>query len=136
MRYFIQLSFIFLSFTIAAQSPIGTWKTIDDTSGNTRSYVDIYEQDGMLFGKISKLLDHNPDALCKLCSGKKKNTPIVGLVIIEKMNPNKEVWEGGKILDPETGKEYDCELWLEDGNLKVKGKHWTGFSQTQTWYSL
>lgn len=54
--------------------------------------------------------------------------------MFEKMKPSKASWKKGKILDPENGNEYDCELWIEDGNLKVKGKHGTGFSRTQTWY--
>ena len=136
MKHLIPVVFLLWSCTTFAQSPVGTWKTIDDHSGNPRSYVEIYQQDGMLFGKITKLLDKDPSTLCKKCTGNKKNKPVVGLVIIEKLKPNKDSWENGKIIDPENGKEYDCELWVEDGTLKVKGKHWTGFSRTQTWYPL
>ncbi|MEM1321842.1 MAG: DUF2147 domain-containing protein [Bacteroidota bacterium] len=136
MKSFMLFILVILSFTAFAQSPVGTWKTVDEESGEVRSHVEIYEQGGLLFGKITQLLDKDPNALCNLCSGKKKNQPVVGLVIIEKMKSNQNAWENGKILDPETGKEYNCELWMEDGNLKVKGKHWTGFSRTQTWYRL
>lgn len=136
MKYFIQSIFILLSLTTFAQSPIGNWKSIDENSGDARSHVEIYEEGGMLFGKITKLLDVAPDAKCDKCSGDKKNKPVVGLVIIEGMKPYKDYWRKGKILDPENGKEYTCELWIEDGNLKIKGKHWTGFYRTQTWYPL
>lgn len=90
----------------------------------------------MLFGKITNLLDDNPNAKCDRCTGAKKNKPVVGLVIIKKMKRNNDSWDSSKILYPENGKEYDCEIWMNKGNLKVKGKHWTGFSRTQTWYPL
>lgn len=48
------------------------------------------------------------------------------------MQPSGDTWAKGEILDPENRKEYICELWMENGTLIVKGKHWTGFSRTQT----
>ncbi|MEM6964978.1 MAG: DUF2147 domain-containing protein [Bacteroidota bacterium] len=136
MKYCILSLFILLSMTVSAQSPIGMWKSVDENSGEVRSHVEIYEQGGNIFGKITKLLDADPNAKCDQCSGSKKNKPIVGLVIIEDLKPYKDYWRKGQILDPENGKEYTCELWLEDGNLKIKGKHWTGFYRTQTWYPI
>ncbi len=134
MKYLIHLVLVLLPWTAAAQSPVGTWKTVDDDSGDARSYVEIYEKGGMLFGKITKLLDKDPGVLCAPCTGAKKGKPVLGLVIIEALKPYKDYWRKGTILDPENGKEYDCTIWLEDGTLKVKGKHWSGFSRTQTWY--
>ena len=72
MKYLIHLVFILLPWTAAAQSPVGTWKTVDDDSGDARSYVEIYEKGGMLFGKITKLLDKDPGVLCESCTGAKK----------------------------------------------------------------
>ncbi|MEM6263916.1 MAG: DUF2147 domain-containing protein [Bacteroidota bacterium] len=136
MKLIIQSILMLCCMTAAAQSPVGTWKTVDDDSGEARSYVEIYEAGGKLYGKITKLLNQDSGARCDQCSGAKKNKPVVGLVIIEKMEPQKNLWEGGTILDPENGNEYDCEFWMDGSNLKVKGKHWTGFSRTQTWYPL
>ncbi|NET32384.1 MAG: DUF2147 domain-containing protein [Cyanothece sp. SIO1E1] len=132
---------LFLGFGVylAAQGPAGTWKTIDDNSGEERSYVEIYEQDGKFYGKISKLLQADPGTLCEECKGDKKNKPVLGLVIIEDMKPHKDFWKGGTILDPESGNDYKCSIWFEDGKkdvLKVRGKHWTGIYRTQTWYKV
>jgi uncharacterized protein (DUF2147 family) len=30
-------------------------------------------------------------------------------------------WVDGKVYDPESGNTYSCKMWLEDGNLKLKG---------------
>ena len=41
-------------------------------------------------------------------------------------------YKGGTILDPEDGKVYKAEVWVEDGKLKVRG--YIGFLyKTQTW---
>lgn len=132
------LTFTLLLFAVVgfSQSAIGLWKSVDDRTGDARSHIEIYEQDGLLFGKIKKLLDTPAETLCDQCPGDKKNTPLMGLVIIENMKPYKDYWKKGKILDPEDGSVYGCDLWLEDGNLKVKGKHWTGLYRTQTWYRV
>ena len=58
-----------------AQSPVGTWRTIDDETGKPKSHVEIYEQNGKLYGKITKLLNPSePNPTCKKCSGAKKGT--------------------------------------------------------------
>ncbi|MEM6806673.1 MAG: DUF2147 domain-containing protein [Bacteroidota bacterium] len=136
MKYFLLSILILISSTIYAQSPIGSWKAVDDDSGQARSHVEIYKQGEMLYGKITKLLIGDSEALCENCSGAKKNRPMLGLVIIENLKPKGDSWGKGRILDPEDGKEYDCEIWLEEGKLKVRGKHWTGLYRTQTWHPL
>ena len=141
MKYALIPFFALLLSTIAiAQNgPSGVWKTIDDNSGEARSHVEIYEENGQYFGKIVKLLQEDPDALCEECPGEKKNQPVVGLVIIESMKPYKDYWRKGNILDPENGNEYGCSIWFEEGDqdvLKVRGKHWTGLYRTQTWYRV
>lgn len=136
---FSVILFLGLGVYLAAQGPAGTWKTIDDQSGEARSYVEIYEQGGQFYGKISKLLQADPGTLCEECKGDKKNQPVLGLVIIEDMKPHKDFWKGGTILDPESGNDYKCSIWFEDGKkdvLKVRGKHWTGIYRTQTWYKV
>lgn len=56
----------------------------------------------------------------------------MGLDIIRGMRAHGDTWSGGTILDPESGKVYDCKLWVEDGQLKVRG-YIAFFYRTQTW---
>jgi len=131
--------FFGLSIYLAAQGPSGTWKTVDDNTGEARSYVEIYEEGGKYFGKITKLLQAEPGTLCDSCKGDKKNKPVLGLVIIENMKSHKDFWKGGSILDPESGNDYRCSIWFDDEKkeiLKVRGKHWSGIYRTQTWYRV
>jgi uncharacterized protein (DUF2147 family) len=128
---------------VQAQSPVGTWKTIDDKSGKPKSQVQIYETNGKYYGKIVKFLDPatDPKRICDDCTDARKDQPVMGMVIVEglKQKPGFLKWQSGTILDPESGDVYGCEIWFEAGkpdDLRVKGRHWTGLSRTQTWYRV
>ena len=127
------------AFSFAQSSPIGIWKTIDDETGEAKSHVEIYQQGDKYYGKIVKILTDNKDAVCSECKGKKKNEPVLGMVIVEDLAVYKDYWKGGTILDPNNGSEYGLSVWYEEGKqeeLKVRGKHWTGLFRTQTWYKV
>ncbi len=124
---------------VAQSAPTGTWKTIDDETGEAKSYVKIYEEGGKYHGKITKLLLSPQDKVCEACTGKRKGKNLVGMVIVEDLEPYKDYWKDGTIMDPESGSEYGCSVWFEEGKpgeLKVRGKHWTGLYRTQTWYRV
>jgi uncharacterized protein (DUF2147 family) len=121
---------------LAADSVVGTWKTVDDKTGKVESTVEIYEQGGKVFAKITGLTEPN-DAqgkpkTCTKCKGADKDKPIVGLVIIKDLSLSSDRYKGGTILDPADGKIYKAELWIEDGKLKVRG-YLGVFYKTQTW---
>ena len=139
MKFLLSTMLTLCSFTLFCQSPLGIWKTVDDETMEEKSNVTIYEQHGKLYGKITKILTAAPDAICEECPGDKKDTPVMGLVIIEDMKAQDGYWKKGKILDPESGSVYGCSIWFEDGKpdeLKVRGKHWTGLYRTQTWHRV
>jgi uncharacterized protein (DUF2147 family) len=120
----------------AADSVVGKWNTVDDKTGKTVSTVEVYEQGGKLFGKIVALTEPNNEAgkpkTCTKCTGPDKDQPIVGLVIVKDLSPSDGRYKGGTILDPNDGKVYKAELWVEDGKLKVRG-YLAMFFKTQTW---
>ena len=121
---------------VAAAAPVGTWKTIDEKSGKPVSEVQLFEQGGKLNGKITALTEPNDKAgkpkTCTACKGDDKDKPIVGLVIVKDLHAEGDRYKGGTILDPEDGKIYKAELWMEDGKLKVRG-YLGPFYKTQTW---
>ncbi len=121
---------------LAADPVVGKWTTVDDKSGKVVSEVDLYEQGGKVFGKIAGLAEPNDAAgqpkTCTKCTGADKDKPIVGLVIIRDLTLKGDRYKDGTILDPEDGKVYKAEVWMEDGKLKVRG--YLGiFYKTQTW---
>ncbi len=135
----IVIAAIFFTGQAQAQSPLGTWKTIDDVEKRAKSLLEIYEVNGKLHGKVIKTFpgpDDDPNPICDQCSGDKKNKPIIGMEIMWDLEKDGDEWEGGKIMDPENGKVYDCYIELVNPTkLKVRG--FIGFSllgRTQYWY--
>lgn len=121
---------------LGAEPPAGVWKTVDEKSGKARSEIEVYEQGGKFFGKILRIAEPN-DAqgnpkICRKCTGADKDKPIVGLVILRDLVPQGDKYKDGTIMDPEDGKVYKVEVWVEDGTLKVRGYQGM-FYRTQTW---
>ena len=52
--------------------------------------------------------------------------------IIREMEKDGDEWEDGTILDPKSGKIYDCEIWRDGEELKVRG-YIAFLYRTQTW---
>lgn len=137
MRTTLSALLLLGAITCAAQPPeqvvLGRWTTIDDNTSKPRSVVEITMTSGVLTGRIIDLHDKSKlDAHCGKCPGDRKDRALIGLEIIRGMTADGEEWSGGTILDPETGKVYDCKLWVEDGRLKVRG-YVAFFFRTQTW---
>ncbi|MFK7832473.1 MAG: DUF2147 domain-containing protein [Winogradskyella sp.] len=122
-------------YAVSAQSIFGTWKTIDDETGEEKSIVEIYEVDGKVYGKIIKLLNpKKKNSKCTECEDENKDQPILGMVIIDGLTKDDDVYEDGSILNPSNGKEYSCRLKLEDNpdTLEVRG-YIAFFYKTQYW---
>jgi uncharacterized protein (DUF2147 family) len=123
-------------FSMQAQSVLGQWKTVDDQNGKAKSIVEIYQENGKLFGKIIEIVDQTKqEKVCQDCEGSNKGKKIKGLVILENLIKKGFNWEDGTILDPNSGKVYKCTLSLVNENkLKVRG--YVGislFGRTQYW---
>lgn len=138
---------IALSFTgacaFAQMSPVGLWQTISDKDGKVTSEVRIIETAGVLSGKIEKTLraDAKPDDKCIQCKDDRKDKPIVGLEIIRNLQKvdGKDVWEGGTVVDPDSGTIYKARATPIDGGKKLEFRGFVGFSllgRTQTWIRI
>jgi len=137
MRHLLFLIVAFgMVFSSSAQEILGKWKTIDDETGVEKSIVEIYEQDGKIFGKIIEIFDPlKRDKSCELCEGEDYNKPVLGLVIIKNMEGEGKTYKNGSITNPEDGKVYTCRLKLDDENpnrLQVRG-YIAFFYRTQYW---
>ena len=136
MTKFIFALIFFAGFhSISAQGDIlGQWKTIDDETGKEKSIVEIYENNGKIYGKIVEILTEKKKAVCSKCDGDKKDQPILDMVIIEGLEKDDDVYEGGTILNPENGKEYKCRLKIgeDKDTLQVRG-YVAFFYKTQYW---
>ncbi len=132
----VALMMAFSMISMFAEPVSGTWKTIDDGTGEAKSIVKIYEKGGKIYGDIVEIFNEDPnyDPLCTECSGSLKNQKIIGMTIInglEKTDDNAWYLKKG-IIDPDNGKWYDVKIWREGNKLMVRG--YIGFIyRTQTW---
>ena len=124
MRKMLLPILMLLPFASSAQDgAVGRWRTIDDATGKPKSVVEIQQgRDGRLTGKVVEILDlkDGPDPACKECRGANSGKPIKGLTILWGLKAAESgKWEGGRVLDPENGKDYKARLELLDGGRKL-----------------
>jgi len=137
-RLIITLIFAVSAILLNGQNILGTWKTIDDEENVEKSHIQLYEEDGILYGKVVKLLEGATATHCSNCEGDKKDASITGMIVMYDMKKDGAAYDEGTILDPATGKEYSCKIELEEADkLKVRG--YIGYSwlgRTQYWYRV
>lgn len=122
----------------AQMSPVGTWHSIDDKTGEPKAEIRITDSGGVLTGRIDKLLRKgaNPAQRCDDCSDDRKGQLVIGMEIIRgaRQAEGRETWEGGKILDPENGRDYGLRMTPLEGGRKLGVRGSIGpFGRTQTW---
>ena len=128
----------------ADMTPVGTWKTIDDSTHQPKSIVQITESNGVLQAKVVKLLNRSAEDIakegeqpvCKKCDGALKDKPIEGMTIMWGVSKDGDKWSGGKIVDPKTGKTYKVNLTVTNGGNSLDVHGYIGFAllgRTQTW---
>lgn len=136
---YVMILLTFISYPIKAQGVLGKWHSIDPDTGDKESVIEIYKTGDKIYGRVIEILkEEDRDKTCIECTGKDKDKPIQGLVIVRGLSKEGDEWTGGKILDPKNGKLYKCYVTLEgDNKLKLRG--YIGFSligRTEYWYRV
>lgn len=132
------LALMLVQASAATPTAAGVWKQIDE-NGKVGALVTISEENGVFIGRLSRLfLDpgDDPNPICAECPGARHNQPILGLVFIEGMKQSGLDYEGGTILDPETGKIYKASMSLDPGGARLTVRGYIGlpiFGRSQTW---
>ena len=126
---------------MAQMTPEGTWHSIDDATNKPKAVIRISTNaSGALSGVVEKAINPDPKAEpnCVKCTDDRKDKPKVGMEIIRggKKVDGKDVWEEGKILDPDNGTEYRLRLTPVDGGKKLEMRAYVGtplLGRSQTW---
>lgn len=126
-KVLLLLGMMSLSLSAMAEGVFGFWKTIDDETNEPKSIVQIYEYQGKVCGRVVELLQ-NPGAKAELPG----SPAIKGLDIIWDLSKDGDKYKGGKVLDPQKGKVYDAQIWLEGGKLVLRGSLF-GIGRKQVW---
>ena len=126
--------------SFAQMTPVGTWHSIDDKTGEAKAEIQIVDKDGALSGRVVKSLRNDPNAkkTCDDCKDDRKGKDIIGMEIIRGVKPDasgENLWaSGGKILDPENGKDYTVKMVPLEGGKKLQVRGYIGpFYRTQVW---
>lgn len=126
--------------SFAQMTPVGTWHSIDDKTGEAKAEIQIVDKDGALSGRVVKSLRNDPNAkkICDDCKDDRKGQAIIGMEIIRGVKADASgdnLWAGGgKILDPENGKEYTVKMVPLEGGKKLQVRGFIGpFYRTQVW---
>jgi uncharacterized protein (DUF2147 family) len=117
---------------------LGTW-----INSSGKGHIQIFKQSGKYYGKIIWLKNPNDESGKPKVDRKNPNQDersrrLLGLVVLRDFKYEDDEWKGGKIYNPEDGKEYKCYMKLtSDKRLSVRG--YIGFSllgKTETFTRL
>lgn len=110
-----------------ADDILGVWK---NASG--KGYVEIYKEGNKYYGKLVWLKKTHDDKGMPYLDTKNPDKagstrPLLGLVMLRDFLFNEDEWSGGKVYNPEDGKEYKSYMKLKNPQtLFVRG--FIGFS--------
>ncbi|MFA7371147.1 MAG: DUF2147 domain-containing protein [Sphaerochaetaceae bacterium] len=108
---------------------VGFWKSVNSRRNFATSIIGIYEYEGMLYGRPVVGFDEKTGALIDTI-----NTPsqrierlpgrplLMHTDIVWGLYRSGDKWVGGKILDPRYGHVFDCEAWVQEETLILRGK--------------
>ncbi|ABS64257.1 conserved hypothetical protein [Parvibaculum lavamentivorans DS-1] len=128
-----------LAQAVTQETPVGTWRVIDDKSDRAKGIVEISEVNGELKGKVVRVLDQENQtgpAICKSCPGELKGEPIEGMTVLWGFEREGDQWADGKILDPSNGRIYSASLQMDEAGEKLDVRGYVGISwlgRTQVW---
>lgn len=118
------------------ETAVGKWRTIDDKTNQPKSIVQVYEKDGLYYGKVIKSLDPKGPKNCQNCPGEFKDKPIVGMRVMWGFKEGHYSYTSGKVIDPETGDVYSGTMKLKDDGKILQLRGYIGipmFGRSQTW---
>lgn len=120
------LSLVFIGVNVSASAQTDPIEKVWYNQEKTAK-IQVYKaKNGKFYGKMVWLKDplengkpkvdkENPDA-------KKRNTPLIGLVLLSGLEKDGDKeYDGGKIYDPKNGKTYSCKITHNGNSLDLRG---------------
>ncbi len=132
-----------LAMALAAAAPAaaaeiaGDWRMVNERTGAFQSVVRMEVRAGVAEARILRLAPDAAHQRCERCRGDLQDRPLQGLRIVRDLRPQGARWGGGKILDPESGKVYDCEVRLAEDGAVLEVRGFVGlpaFGKTMRWH--
>jgi uncharacterized protein (DUF2147 family) len=135
----------------AADPATGYWISVDDKTGKATAGWEFYLANGELRGRILSLAAYPGDVKALRAkdsypgfpvAGKVRDMTIVGTPWIYGLKMVREgVWQGGSIVDPESGNLYKCKITFHPAGsgkfsadtLEMRGEIGFGIGRSQFW---
>lgn len=145
MKTFLRIIAFSLSCSTAfAKDITGTWRYMDDKTGEAKGIVKIEQQDnGSFIGtalKTTPRAGYTPPEFCNNCPAPYTNKPIIGMQVITGLKTSDGInYLGGKVIDPESGKIYSLKGKLNTNGKKLFLRGYLGSSvigRTQIWLRI
>jgi len=129
----------------------GFWLSVDENTNKITAGWQIYQENGVLFGKILSLADQPRGVIAEPCNPSYRGFPVPGRVnempvagtpwIFGLTRHRAGEWRGGNIINPEDGRMYHCRITFRqaDGRrfqtdtLEVRGEIGLGIGRSQFW---
>lgn len=141
IKFLTSIVMLSLSQFTFAEDISGLWQSIDDKTGAPKGIVRISKDaDGSYIGTVTKVtprVGYKPKEFCVDCPAPYTNKPIIGLNVIRGLkHKDGDNYEGGKILDPNSGKIYSLKAKLSPNGKKLVLRGYVGIAvlgRSQTW---
>ncbi|MBZ7986539.1 DUF2147 domain-containing protein [Campylobacter canadensis] len=125
---------------------IGEYNSVDEDNKITGTWI-IYEENNLLYGKMTKVAGYSDDKICDKCkksyeefdySNDASKMKLVGAPLLYKLKKVSDTeYKNGFIIDPKSGKNYKANAKIIGDKLELRG--YIGFSllgRTQTWIKV
>ena len=150
-KLFLAFILVLISFVLAANPVEGFWLSIDEKSGEVTAGWEIYQKDGLLYGRILSAAGRSKDTIAEKVRESYTGFPVAGKVNemtvvntpwiygLKRHKPGE--WSGGTIIDPANGSHYKCKITFHaaDGErykvdtLEMRGEIGFGLGRSQFW---
>jgi len=110
----------------SASTPVGRWRTFDDKiAGKAKAIIVLYEEKGLLFGRVETLVDPDAVKICDKCSDERKGQAVTGMVVVRRMKKDATSTTEATSSTPRTGRctAARCASWTRAGSSRC-GLHW------------
>jgi uncharacterized protein (DUF2147 family) len=148
---------LFFACFVAALGPLcfaldpaeGFWYSVDEKSGQITAGWEIYENGGLLYGRMLSLIGRSPQEPAAKCRGSYRGFPVEGDVsrmplagtpwIFGLRREKEGVWTGGRVVNPEDGNMYHCKITYHPASgsaaesLEMRGEIGLGIGRSQYW---
>ncbi len=142
MKFFLgAIGISLLSSITFADDITGTWRYMDDKTGEAKGLVKIEKQNNGTFAgtalKATPRPGYTAKEFCTNCPAPYTNKAIIGLQVISGLKTTDQVnYTDGKILDPVSGKLYSLKGRMSPNGKKLFLRGYLGISavgRSQTW---